>query len=314
VSANLAGWGVGSTPQIASEIRSLNASWEREDLNWAEAEPAPGVFRWTGFEQVVAAAKANGITLLPVVGYAPAWTGPGNAAAYAEFVAAAVARFGPGTTANMQWWELWNEPYFPYAWAGKTPEPEAYARDALAAAKSAKAVAPSVKLLVSADYQDTPQAGGSSPFQTAWIDDMFTAAPSLGQWIDGVSVHPYGDDPSTPLVKPGSWKDANGQWAFQRIDTIREKFLAHGVDIPFWITEEGWSTWNVSEATQQKNYADLATQVKARSWIRALFSFCLREFTGHPTDNQPGFGLLRFGSWAPKPAFAALADGFRSLS
>jgi hypothetical protein len=143
----------------------------------------------------------SGVSVGPVGSVLP--TSPNNAAAYAKFVAVAATRFGPGTTDNLQWWELWNEPYFAYVWSNRTPEPEAYAKDALAAAEAGKAAAPSAKFLIAADYQDSPQTGGSSPWQTTWIDDMFTAAPTLGEWIDGVSVHPYGDDPA-PVQQGGS--------------------------------------------------------------------------------------------------------------
>jgi hypothetical protein len=127
-------------------------------------------------------------------------------------------------------------------------------------------------------------------------------------------VHPYGDDPSLPLAQPEGWKDANGEWAFQRIDMIHQKFLNHGVNVPFWITEEGWSTWEVSEATQAKDYADLIEQVKLRPWIRALFPYCLREFNEHPTNNQSGYGLLKFGTWQPKQAFYTLQAGLKTLN
>ena len=313
VNANIAGWG-NQAPQIASEMNTLGVNWEREDLAWSETETQPGVYNWSAFESVLATAKANGITILPIVGYAPSWTTPDNAAAYAEFVKAAVARFGPGTTANLQWWELWNEPYFSYAWSNKMPEPEAYARDVVAASQAARSVAPSIKLLISADYDDSPQAGGSGPWETTWIDDMFAAEPDLGQWINGVSTHPYGDDPSTSLAEPGGWNDAAGNLAFQRIDTIREQFLAHGVNVPFWITEVGWSTWESSEAIQAHDYADLIAQVGARPWVKALFPYCLREFTAEPQNRESGYGLLKYGSWQPKAAFTTLREGLASLN
>ncbi len=313
IDTNLQGWGPEATPQIASEMRTLGVDWAREDLEWSKVEPQPGVFDWSSFDQTVSAAEANGITILPIVGYAPSWASPTDAADYAAFVKAAVERYGPGTNANLRWWELWNEPYDSYAWSGHTPEPEAYARDVVAAAQAAKGVAPSVKLLVASDYDDSPQAGGTSPWQTTWIDDMFAAEPTLGQWIDGVSVHPYGADPALPLAQTGGWKDASGEWAFQRIDSIRAKFLAHGVNIPFWITEIGWSTEEVSEAQQASDYADLIPQVAERPWVRALFPYCLREFEQTP-NKESQFGLLKFGSWQPKPAFAVLQRGFASLS
>jgi Beta-galactosidase len=314
VVTNIQGWGVSAMPQIASEMTMLGVNWAREDLSWADTEPEKGVYNWSSFDQMVAAAKADGITVLPIVGYAPSWTSPDNATEYAAFVKAAVERYGPGTSANLQWWELWNEPYDAYAWSGHTPEPEAYAKDALAAAQAARAISSSVKLLVAADYNDSPQAGGTTPWQTSWIDDMFTAVPNLGQWINGVAVHPYGDDPALPLLQAEGWKDANGEWAFQRIDTIHQKFLAHGVNVPFWITEEGWSTWEASEANQAKDYSDLTEQVKLRPWIRALFPYCLREFNEKPANNQSGFGLLKFGTWQPKQAFYTLQAGLKTLT
>ena len=205
VDANLEGWGTGNLPEIASEMNSLGVNWEREDLSWESVEPQKGVFNWSAFDKTVTAAEAHGITILPIVGYAPSWTSPTDAAAYAEFVSAAVARYGPGTTDNLQWWELWNEPYMAYAWSGHTPEPEAYAKDVVAAAEAAKALAPTVKLLVAADYQESAQTGGTTKEQKTWVSDMFTAAPTLGQWIDGVSVHPYGGDPALPLREKGGY-------------------------------------------------------------------------------------------------------------
>jgi len=312
INANIAGWG-SQFPQVASEMTTLGTNWEREDLAWSEAEPEPGIYEWSGFENALAEARSAGITLLPLVGYAPSWASPDDAGAYAEFVKAAVTRFGPGTTGDLQWWELWNEPYYAYAWSGKTPEPEGYARDVVAAVQAARSVAPSARFLIDGEYSGAPQTGGSTPWETSWIDDMFTAEPNLSQSFNAVSVHPYGDDPALPLAQSGGFEDQNGRLAFQRIDTIREKFLAHGVNVPFWITEVGWSTWEVSEATQASDYAELITQVKARPWVKALFPFCLREFSGEPTNNQPGFGLLDYGSWQPKAAFTTLEQGLASI-
>jgi hypothetical protein len=312
VDTNLQGWGTSNGSQIAGEMSTLGVNWAREDLSWSDVEAQKGVFDWTSFDKLVAEAKTYGITILPIVGYAPSWASPGDATDYAAFVKAAVQRYGPGTSADLRWWELWNEPYFAYAWSGRTPEPKAYARDALAAAEAAKSVSASAKLLIAADYQDSAQTG-STQWETSWIDDMFSAEPSLGSWIDGVSVHPYGDDPSLPLAQAGGWKDAFGNWSFQRIDTIRAKFQAHGVDVPFWITEAGWSTAEVSESAQAQYYADLAPQIVARPWIRALFPYCLREFSSTPSKESE-FGLLKYGTWQPKPAFTTLQEGLKKLS
>lgn len=308
------GWGASAAPQIAEEVHGLGAEWVRVDLRWSEVMPSPGVFKWSAFDKVMQVAQAQNLHVLPILGYAPSWTAPSDAAGYAEFVTAAVERYGPGTTANLQWFELWNEPYYSYAWSGKTPEPGAYARDVEAASQSAKAIAPAAKFLLAGEYADGEQTGGSNQWETHWIPDMFAAVPDLGHWIDGIAVHPYGGDPALPVAEPGSFRDTHGQWAFQRIDTMHAQFLAQGVNVPFWITEIGWSTRDMSEATQAQYYNDLGPAVAARPWIRAMFSYTLRECQEHPSDNQSQYGLLKFGSWSPKPAYGALKTDFAALS
>lgn len=314
VNTNMEGWGTSAVPQIASEMSTLGANWAREEISWAEVESKKGVFNWSNVDKTFAAAKAQGITILPVVGYAPSWAAPSDATDYAAFVKAAVERYGPGTASNLQWFELWNEPYDSYAWSGHTPEPEAYARDVLAASQAAKGVSPTVKVLISADYRGEPQTGGLTSSETSWIPSMFAAVPNLGEWIDGVSVHPYGGDPALPLASATGWTDVDGKWSFRRIDMIRAQFLEHSVNVPFWITEDGWSTVNVTESEQAKDYSDLVTQIEARPWIRALFPYCLREFSSNADDQESAYGLLRFGTWQPRPAFTALQAGFKALS
>ncbi len=311
---DLVQWGPAAQGQIAAEIAGLGASWDRIDVQWSAIEPRPGVYRWAHIDAEVAVAKRYGIHLLPVVSYAPSWTYPENARGYARFVAAAVRRYGPGTRANITWWELWNEPNYTYRWSNKVFEPKAYARDVRAAAKAAKAVKPAVKVLMFADYEDAPQQGGSSPWQTTMIDDYFSAVPDLAKWIDGISVLPYSDDPSLPVVGRNGWKDRTGGWAFGRVDQIRKKFLSHGANLPMWITEVGWSTYTYSDAAQAKHYRDLIAAVRRRPWIRALFAFCLREWQAHPSNDQSGYGLLTFGNWTPKPAYRQLQLSFDTLT
>jgi hypothetical protein len=130
VSENLNAFGETEAPKVAEEIRGLGAGWARVDLKWKQVMPAPGVYDWSLFDNEVRVAQAHGLHLLPILDYAPSWTQPSNAAGYAEFVAAAVARYGPGTSANIQWFELWNEPYDSYAWSGETPNAEAYGQTA----------------------------------------------------------------------------------------------------------------------------------------------------------------------------------------
>ena len=186
---DLVEWGPQARPRIASELKHVGANWDRVAINWSQVEPSKGKFRWGHMDQMVRIANRYGVHLLPVLGYAPTWTNPEDARGYAQFVAAAVRRYGPGTRANLTWFELWNEPTYAYSWSGKEAEPMAYARDVRAASAAAKSVSPSVKVLMYADYEDAPQKG-TTPWQLSMIDDYFKAVPDLAHWIDGIAVHP----------------------------------------------------------------------------------------------------------------------------
>jgi hypothetical protein len=89
------------------------------------------------------------------------------------------------------------------------------ARDAVTAIRAAN---PNVGLLVQGD---------NAQQQTAWVQNMFRAVPSLGDLAAGWTIHPYG--PSWPT----------------RIDsTINSTRTAGARDLPIWVTEWGLSSDN----------------------------------------------------------------------
>ena len=117
VNANLLFWGTqawGSHgPAVASDARALGVSWTREALN-----------NFTFFDQMLSIARRAGLRVLPVI---PNWPNPADLTGFARFVAESVRRYGPGTRADLTWFEIWNEPYFSYSW-GSTPDPAQYSR------------------------------------------------------------------------------------------------------------------------------------------------------------------------------------------
>ena len=139
---------------------------------------------------------------------------------------------------------------------------------------------------------------------------MFHAVPSFGRMIDGVSFHGYGDDPALPLARGSMYADETGGWAFARVDTARHLMLSHGVSAPFWLTEVGWSTNAVTPYAQARNFRDLITQLRSRSWIRALFIYNLRDHQPSKSDRRiRARGISRCPS---KASVARLARGFES--
>ena len=105
-------------------------------FDWSEAQKQPALppsFHET--DPLVANAAAQGIELLPVVIYAPPWarevpgkkaSAPKDVAAYAAYLRALVARYGPGgafwaehpelRARAIRTWQIWNEPDMEYQW------------------------------------------------------------------------------------------------------------------------------------------------------------------------------------------------------
>jgi hypothetical protein len=291
----------------------------RDDLSWAQAEPAPNRYDWSGYDAVVRTAAEAGLIVLPVLDDAPGWAAPtrislpSNPGPYAQFVAAAVSRYGPGGSfwrANPElpehplvWYELWNEPYY----ADVNRSPGVYARLVQRAATAGRAANPAARFLIEAVDFYTTSAGD----RAYWIPGMHAAVPDLGKYFDGVAVHPYGGDPA--IFTPRA--NADGQPAY-RIARVHGQLIAAGYgDKPLWVTEIGWSTCSgadvcVSEAQQAtflRTFLKLA-DTTWRSYVRAAFVYDLRDVAPNPIDDREAwFGLVR-PDLSHKPAWQVLHD------
>ena len=290
----------------------------REDFSWALAEPHPNRYRWAIADSVVRTATEAGLTVLPVLDDAPGWAAPSSTSlpptpgAYAAFVAAVVARYGPvgefwrahpGLSPHpLIWYELWNEPYD----ASSYRDPAVYARLVQAAVAAGRRADRSARFLIeAASFYET-----TSGRRADWISGMFAAVPSLSHDFDGVAVHLYGGNPSI-YTPQGDTDDQPG-----RVEQIHDAFAAHGDGgKPIWVTEIGWSTCAgatdcVTEAQQAaylRTFLHLA-RTTWRSYVRAVFVYELRDSAPQPRDNPKAwFGLLR-ADLSRKPAWRVLRN------
>jgi hypothetical protein len=302
----------------ASLAQATGVQAVRDDLSWAKTEPQPNRYVWSNFDGVVTTATEDGMLVLPVLDDSPAWAAPTGASvpssvgAYAAFVAAAVARYGPRGTFwrahprlsahPLVWYELWNEPYF----ADHNRDPGVYARLVRAAVTAGRAANPAARFLIEADASYQTLGGQSAD----WIGGMYAAVPDLGRYFDGVAVHPYGGNPA--IYTPDGNTDAQPG----RIEQVHMELVAHGDgDKPLWVTEIGWSTCSgtdlcVSEA-QQAAYLRTFLSLARTTWssyVRAVFVYALRDLAPGPRDNRlDWFGLLR-PDLSRKPAWWVLHD------
>lgn len=293
---------------LAGAARRSGAGGVREDVGWEQVQPRPGTYDWAASDRVALAAARFGLVLLPLLDGQPAWSRGRLVTGYARFVAAAVRRYGPGGALwrghpelahrAPVWFELWNEPYEPTN--RDRLSARTYARLVRAAVRAGRAADPRARFLAEGEaaYRHADGAAGD------WMADLFAADPNLGDVLDGVAVHPYSRDP------PAAYAPSRGGDQVGRLELVHTALLAHGVDVPLWITELGWSTCGdravcVSESQQAADLREALrlARTRWRPYVRALFVFGYQD--GAPAGR--GGRELHFGvtdqRQRPKPAW-----------
>lgn len=322
----------GMANRMRQVISTSHARWLREGFYWSRIEPKPGVFDFSHYDHMVLLAAQHQVHLLGLLYVAPRWAAktpssvPADPTAYAAFVAAVAARYGPGGTfwaahPNLAGYavptfEIWNEAYYPNGNGGRY-DPGRYARLVQAAVTAGRAANPSAKFLIGAEMQGEFVGSGANRRWIWWVNAMYHAVPDLNNYFDGVSVHPYGHDIThrSPAI-PG--QPYYGYDQMRRIELIRKQFVKHGAaDKPFWATEVGWPTCThgtircVSPAGQRRSLNTLMRYAETRwkSYVRAVFVFYFDDVARNSANPDNDYGLIYFNR-KPKlvlPAFQAFA-------
>lgn len=144
----------------------------RTSFSWMSAQAKAGQpFDFSGTDADVRRAASHGLTLLPVVQYAPPWaraypsrptSPPRREADYAAFLTALVGRYGPSGSfwaenptvpkLPLREWQIWNEPHLRTYWdapaRSRWGSPRGYVRLLKAAHRALKAADPGAKLVL----------------------------------------------------------------------------------------------------------------------------------------------------------------------
>ncbi len=289
-------------PQL-DRVAQAGVGWVRIDVVWAAVELRRGVYDWRPYDALLAAARRRGLSVLAVIAYTPAWATAGPEISgvprdvhdWRRFCNRAARRY----RGRVAVWEVWNEPNLTRFWAGSRQQywdriliPGA---DAIHAADPrARVAGPGLAHLPSADWHH-------------WLLDTLRHA---GNRIDVVTHHVYDDDgyrdvsakldASTPFAnQPKLWKVIP--------PSVREVLKAANARAkPFWLTETGWESHVVGEATQASDYSGLLGQwlpgTAPRNWVQKVFFYELED-----GDGAFSWGVLREDGSA-KPAYDAYRD------
>jgi Ig-like domain from next to BRCA1 gene/Glycosyl hydrolases family 39 len=286
---------------VLDQVRDAGIGWVRIDFVWSDVETAPGVFDWSVYDALAAAAETRGLTVYATLAYTPAWathgaptTGvPDDPGTWADFCARAAQRYA----SSIQYWGLWNEPNLSKFWSGTRQQ---YIDDILIpGADAIHGASPAAKV-------GGPELAHISSSQWYyWLRDSLNQA---GSHLDFVTHHVYDSDGNGAVTNrlTGSTPFGGDPGLWTIIDpSVKEVLQNTGWwGRPFWLTETGWQSGEVSEATQAAYYTGLLndwfTGQPGQAWVGQLFFYEIEDPPGSPST----WGILR-ADGSQKPAYVA---------
>ncbi len=272
--------------RAAGMARDAGLKWSREDFEWSRIEPQRGHFNWAFYDDLLACAKRNGVSIYAIVGYWTPWTRPytdEGVSDYVAFLRKLVAHYKN----DIHQWEIWNEPNI-FFWQGPK---ELYATLLTKSYAAIKDVDPKAEVL---------------GLSTAGIDYRFIEQMLARKApFDVLTIHPYRsvlDD----RAFIGDLKKVS--------DMVK---LPDGRRRPVWLTEMGWATHvphNALGQDFQPNTQRAQAELIARSYLCAIVSgveprtfwYDFRNDGDDPLYFEDNMGII-YRDFRPKPAYIAIA-------
>ncbi|HEY8019949.1 MAG TPA: NBR1-Ig-like domain-containing protein, partial [Thermoanaerobaculia bacterium] len=284
-------------------VQAAGIGWVHVAVIWPYVEGQQGVFDWSAYDEIVAAAQARHLGILATILYTPAWAtaaptwiGVPDQGAWANFCRAAAARY----KGSIRYWGLWNEPNLAEFWEGSRQQYidvilKAGADAIHAGNPDAQVGGPALAHLTSAKWYD-------------WLTDVLAKA---GDRLDFVTHHVYdssGNGGVTSKLNDSTvFGGTPGLWGLVA-PSVREVLEnSSWFGRPFWLTETGWQTSEVGESRQAQYYTgfldDWFTGQHRQDWIAKVFFYEIKD----PASGTPTWGLLK-PDGTPKMCYAAYRD------
>jgi hypothetical protein len=305
-----------SQPAETKLMKKSHVGSLRVAFYWPYMEPSDGTYDFGGADDIVGAAAAAGIDVLPVPQLTPAWaaedptTGaspPKDPKVFAAFMTKLVERYGPGgefwsahpdlKPRPIRQWQVWNEPDITSYWKPKGAWAPAYV----------KLLARAYVAIHKADPKAKVIAAGVT--NSSWVDLQKIYAAGGKRFFDIAAIHPF------------SAKVAN----VMRIIANTRKVMAKNGDAkkPLALTEVSWSSagnkataisygWETSEKGQAARLSEVVRALLFRRTTDHLAGFWWYTWVSPKIGSTFSFdygGLRRMDGTAAvsKPALAAYA-------
>lgn len=282
----------------------------RQTFDRAQIETAPGEYDFSRYDAWLEALAQERMRVLPIL-FEAGGDPPDDFAAFGQFAAAVVDRYGPKGTFwrehgdlpefPIRAWQVWNEPNLPQYWGGD-PDAAEYVELLNTASRAIRHVDPDAEV-VSAGV---PNSKHGVPL-IRYLDDMLGAGAA--RYFDTLAIHPYATD-------------VEGVWS--AVTTARRALRRDGSRAPIWVTEIGWATsgpqspFTVGAQGQAVRLTQLFDEFPAqreRLGIRGLVYYNWKDsprYAGGSDFWGLYSGLLTIDG-AEKPGFAAFDRGVQSL-
>lgn len=288
-------------------LGETGVKWARIQTGWSRCEKTAGVFDFAWLDDVVDRILEKGIqpwfnvtygNMLhsgaptpDAVGWAPVYS-IGAKKAWVRFVGELTRHFRD----RIDRYEVWNEPDIPVFWKHEAPNPLKYAELVAMTAGAIKRHHPNAFIIGGA------LSAGTGPAGLQFFERAFQAG--MGKHLSAISCHTYRPRPEGSQVG--------------EIRALRAMLQRHGLDLEIWQGEAGCpSVDSVGEAMAGIPWSE----GKQAKWLlrRMLCDldrdfdqsthFHLSDFHNYfkdgPRHKPAHFGLLRLGTYAPKPAYHA---------
>src|SRR5919199_332692 len=267
-------------------VKGANLRVVRQHFPWREIEATPGQFNWEQWDRIVKHTRERGLQIVAVLDTAPAWAQrdyerefpeapPNNFADYARLVDAFTRRYA----ADVDYYEIWDEPNVHPGWGRRNADPAEYARLLHAAAEPIRANDPGAKILLAGlamqlnTFRPHPDYS-----EILFLRGLYEVGAQRD--FDIVAAKPYG-----MWSGPEDNRVSSDVMNFSRILLLREEMRAHGdAGKPVWAVEMGWNAlppdWNGAPSPwgtdAEAKQADRLRRALVRAhdewpWLTALF-------------------------------------------
>ena len=286
--------------------------WLRQTFAWDQIEPAAGQYDWTVSDRIVQAATGHGHSLIAVLNTSPEWArAPGSdssappvsASDFTNFASAFAARYG----ADVDVYQIWDEPNILLGWGGQPPSAAGYA-DLLQAAYSAIHSADPTATVIAAALAPTTETGPDNLSDLLYLQQLYDLG--AGAFFDAAAGKPFGfyTGPKDRQAEPALLN-------FSRFALLRQVMVRNGDGHKLlWGGNFGWNTsvspWGQATPDEQASNTLAAFDRAQTEWPWAgVMALETLQPAAPPSDPHWGFALVG-ATGQPTPLLAALAKRY----